>query len=142
MVTANTPEPRKPPPRPAVFCIDDDPLVLHFYEDFLAAHGYEVVTATDGLVGIQLARELRPDVILLDVMLRGLSGYDICRKARADPALQAVPIILLTVGDAPSVATTGREAGATRTLQKTADAKMIVSAIGEVLRPAGGPAAG
>jgi len=133
MVTANTPEPRKPPPRPAVFCIDDDPLVLHFYEDFLAAHGYEVVTATDGLVGIQLARELRPDVILLDVMLRGLSGYDICRQARADPVLQAVPIILLTVWDDRSVATTGRAAGATLTLRKPADAETILAAITQVL---------
>lgn len=139
MVTTPTPDATPAPVRPTVLCIDDDPLVLHFYEDFLAAHGYEVVTATDGLVGIQLARDLRPDVILLDVMLRGLSGYDICRKARADPALRGIPIILLTVWDNPSVAATGREAGAALTLQKTADAKIIVSGIGEVLRPQSGP---
>ncbi len=139
MVTVPTPDATPPPVRPTVFCIDDDPLVLHFYDAFLAAHGFEVVTATDGLVGIQLARDLRPDVILLDVMLRGLSGYDICRMARADPALRGIPIILLTVWDHPSVATTGREAGAALTLQKTADAKSIVDAIGEVLRPQSSP---
>ena len=142
MVTPNTAEPTTRPPRPTVFCIDDDPLVLHFYEDFLARYGYEVVTVTDGLVGLQVARELRPDVILLDVMLRGLSGYDICRKLRADPALRTIPIILLTVWDHASVVTTGREAGATLTLQKTADAKAIVGAIGEVLRLPRDPAAG
>ncbi len=133
MLTPDAPEPATPPVRPIVFCVDDDPLVLNFYEDFLAAHGYEVVTATDGLVGIQLASELRPDVILLDVMLRGLSGYDICRKARADPALRSIPIILVTVWNDPSVATTGRQAGATLTLQKPADAKRILNAIAEVL---------
>jgi DNA-binding response OmpR family regulator len=137
----STAEARTPPGRPTVFCIDDDPLVLHFYEDFLTAHGYEVVTATDGLVGIQLARDLHPDVILLDVMLRGLSGYDLCRKCRADPALRAIPIILLTVWDDPSVATTGREAGATLTLRKPADAETILTVIEQVLRERSAPPA-
>ena len=139
MVTTPTPDATQPPVRPTIFCIDDDPLVLNFYEDFLAAHGYEVVTATDGLVGIQLAADLRPDVILLDVMLRGLSGYDICRKARADPALRGIPIILLTVWDDPSVATTGRDAGATLTLQKPADPETILTAVAGVLGRQSGP---
>ena len=139
MVTPPTPEGMPSATRPTVLCIDDDPLVLNFYEDFLAAHGYEVVTATDGLVGIQLAADLRPDVILLDVMLRGLSGYDICRKARADPALQGIPIILLTVWDDPNVVTTGQQAGATRTLRKPADAATILTALGEVLGQESGP---
>ena len=134
MVTANTPEPRKPPPRPAVFCIDDDPLVLHFYEDFLAAHGYQPLTVTDGLPGIELARQTRPDVILLDIMLRGLSGYDICRKFRADPALHDIPIILLTVLDDPGVSTTGRAAGADLILRKPADPETIVRAVEWMLR--------
>ena len=132
---------RIPPPRALVLCIDDDPLVLHFYEDFLPEHGYQTLTATDGLLGIQIAQPSCPDVILLDVMLRGLSGFDICRMLRADPALRDIPIILVTVWDDPSVATTGREAGATLTLQKTADVQRIVSAIAEVLHLPPAPAA-
>ena len=118
---------------PAVLCIDDDPLVLHFYRNFLDRHGYRVLTATDGLLGIELAQRERPNVILLDVMLRGLSGYDICRKFRADPALHAIPIILITVWNHAGVATTGQEAGATRTLQKPADPETILTALAEVL---------
>ena len=140
-MTPSTSQTRIPPPRALVLCIDDDPLVLHFYQDFLAAHGYQTVTATDGLLGIQIAQQACPDVILLDVMLRGLSGYDICRIARADPTLRDIPIILVTVLGDPGVAATGREAGATLTLQKTADVGRIARAIADVLHLPCDPAA-
>jgi putative two-component system response regulator len=130
------------PPRPMVLCIDDDPLVLHFYRELLAPHGYRVCTATEGLLGLELARQDRPDIILLDVMLRGLSGYDICRKFRADPTLGDIPVILLTAWDHPSVATTGQAAGAVLTLGKPADAKVIVAAIAQVLGERSGPPRG
>ncbi len=110
-----------------VLCIDDDPLVLSFYRDFLDRRGYRTLTVTNGLAGLALAQRERPDVILLDVMLRGLSGFDICRKLRADPTLHSTPIILLTVWDHPSVATTGHAAGATRTLQKPTDPETILT---------------
>ena len=133
MVTAPTPEGTTPHDRPTVLCIDDDPLVLHFYRSFLDPRGYRTLTAADGLQGIAIATQDRPDVILLDVMLRGLSGYDICRKLRADPVLHAIPIILLTAWDNPSVAETGRAAGATRTLRKPADPETILTTLAEVL---------
>ena len=121
------------PPRATVLCIDDDALVLHFYRDFLDRHGYRTLAVLDGLQGLALAHQDRPDVILLDVMLRGLSGFDICRKLRADPALRDIPILLLTVWDHPSVATTGRTVGANLTLRKPADAETLLTAITPVL---------
>ena len=123
----------EPPQRLTVLCIDDDPLVLHFYREFLDRRGYRTLLVADGLAGLACAQRERPDVILLDVMLRGLSGFDICRKLREDPALQDTPIILLTVWDDPSVAVTGRAAGATLTLRKPAEAEAISTAIAEVL---------
>ena len=139
-MTPHTSKGRIPPPRALVRCIDDDPLVLRFYEDFLPEHGYQTLTATDGLLGIQIAADACPDVILLDVMLRGLSGFDICRMFRADPALREIPIILVTVLGDPGVAATGREAGATLTLQKTADVQRIARAIADVLHLPPAPA--
>ena len=133
MVTAPMAEDTTPHGRPTVLCIDDDPLVLHFYRNFLDPRGYRTLTAADGLQGLGIATQERPDVILLDVMLRGLSGYDICRKLRADPVLHAIPIILLTAWDNPSVAETGRAAGATRTLRKPADPETILTTLAEVL---------
>ena len=129
----------EPPQPPTVLCIDDDPLVLHFYREFLDRCGYRTLLVADGLAGLALAERERPDVILLDVMLRGLSGFDICRKLREDPALQDTPIILLTAWDHPSVAVTGRAAGATLTLCKPAEAETIVTTIAEVLDRKIGP---
>ena len=121
------------PARATVLCIDDDPLVLHFYRSFLEPRGYRTLTADDGAVGIAIAKRDRPDVILLDVMLRGLSGFDICRKLRAEDSLWHTPIILVTVLDNPRVAVTGREAGATVTLCKPADPETIIATIEQVL---------
>jgi len=118
---------------PTVLCIDDDPLVLHFYRAFLAQHGFRVLTATDGLQGLALATQDRPDVVLLDIMLRGLSGYDICRKFRTHPTLGSLPVILITVWDQANVATVGHDAGATLTLRKPADAETLLTAIAQVL---------
>ena len=137
MVIPTTPEATTPPPRPTVLCIDDDPLVLQFYRRLLEPGGYRVLTATDGLVGIEVARQDRTDLVLLDVMLRGLSGYDICRKLRADPTLRGIPIILLTVWDDPNVGTTGRAAGADLTLAKPADAQTLLAAMERVRRERG-----
>jgi DNA-binding response OmpR family regulator len=113
--------------------------VLHFYRSFLDPRGYRTLTATDGAVGIEIAQRDRPDVILLDVMLRGLSGFDICRKLRDEPALRHTPIILVTVLDNPRVAITGREAGATVTLRKPADPEIIITTLAQVLGQHGGP---
>ena len=96
MLTLHAPEAIHPPKRPTVLCIDDDAIVLRFFQAFLESSGYRALATTDGLQGLALAHQDLPDMILLDVMMRGLSGFDICRKFRADPALRAIPIILLT----------------------------------------------
>jgi DNA-binding response OmpR family regulator len=131
----------KPPSRRAtVLCIDDDPFVLSFYVNFLESRGYRTLTAEDGLLGIEIAKRDIPDVILLDVLMRGLSGFDICRKLREVDELRSIPIILLTVLDEPGISITGREAGATIILRKAAGAEMIVTAIEQVLGLSTGPA--
>jgi putative two-component system response regulator len=133
MLTPHAPEAMNPPKRPTVLCIDDDAIVLRFFQAFLESSGYQARATTDGLQGLALARQDRPDMILLDVMMRGLSGFDICRRFRADPALRTIPIILLTVLSDPEVANTGREAGADLTLTKLADPETILTAIAQVL---------
>ncbi len=78
-------------------------------------------------------------MILLDVMLHGVSGFEICQKLRAAAPLRSTPIILLTVLDDPSIATNAREAGATVTLRKPADPEFVVSTIEQVLGRKGKP---
>ena len=142
MLTPHAPSARTPRDRATILCIDDEPRALEFYRDLLEPRGYRTLTVTDGLQGLAVAQQDPPDVILLDVMLPGLSGFDICRKFRADDALRNIPIILITARDDPNVAITGWEAGADRTLRKSADAESILAAIQEVRGETSGPPPG
>lgn len=130
----------EPSRRRTVLCVDDDPFVLNFCAEFLERRGFRTLVTEDGLTGVEIAKRERPDVILLDVMLRGLSGFDICRKLREESALRETPIILLTVLDSPNLSATGREAGATVIVRKPSDPETIVHAIEQVLGGSTDPA--
>ncbi len=125
--------------RPAILCIDDDQLVLNFLRGFLEPRGYRTLTADNGASGLALAQRHQPDVILLDVVMFDMSGFEICRKLRAIPALGTTPIVLLTVLDDSQTATAAKDAGATATLRKPADPEAIVTTIERILRWRGKP---
>lgn len=77
--------------------IDDDPdLLLLVRRTLEFTAGWDVVTAGSGAGGIELAHTAAPDVILVDVMMPGMDGYEACRRLKADPATAHVPIVLLT----------------------------------------------
>lgn len=77
--------------------IDDDPdLLLLVRRTLEFTAGWDVVTAGSGAGGIEIARTAAPDVILVDVMMPGMDGYEACRRLKADPATAHVPIVLLT----------------------------------------------
>jgi CheY-like chemotaxis protein len=80
----------------ALIIDDDRDLVLLVRRTLEFTAGWEVVTADSGASGIELARTAAPDVILLDVMMPELDGYEVCRRLKADAATAAVPIVLLT----------------------------------------------
>ena len=77
-----------------VLVVEDDPAILRGLADNLRFDAHDVLTATDGEAGYRLAREKRPDVIVLDLMLPRMSGYEVCRKLRAEGV--ETPIIMLT----------------------------------------------
>lgn len=76
--------------------VDDDDLVALAVQRALKKFGYHVLVANSGRDGIQTARRYRPDLILLDVIMPGLTGYQVCREIRSDPLLQETPILFLT----------------------------------------------
>jgi CheY-like chemotaxis protein len=119
--------------RPTILYIDDDGLALSTCNDALTAHGYRVLLAPDGPAGIEIARMERPDLILLDVLMPGMDGIEVCRRLRAEPTLAGVPIILLTALKHPGVAPEGRQAGATLTIRKTYGPESIVSSVDKAL---------
>ena len=81
---------------PLILAVDDTPENLEILSVRLEANGYEVQTAADGEEGLARARELEPDLILMDIQLPVLDGYETTRRIKADPALRHIPVIAVT----------------------------------------------
>lgn len=81
-----------------ILVIDDDPDIWAYLEAILEPDGYKVLTAENGEVGLRMAREHNPDVILLDVMMPVMDGYEFLDKQSKDPAIAEIPIIVLSGG--------------------------------------------
>lgn len=126
--------------RPAtILWIDDDQLLLSFCCGALNQRGYRTLVAADGPSGIETAKTERPDLIILDVVMPGMDGIEVCRRLRADPAMKNTPIILLTAFHGPKVSLKGRQAGATSTIRKPFGPEHIINAIGKILGPKAPP---
>ena len=82
-----------------VLIVDDDPTAREALVAILEGEGYELQQAKDGIWALQMLKRLQPDLILLDVMMPGMTGFEVCRRIRATPSLAEVPIILLTALD-------------------------------------------
>lgn len=95
-----------------ILIVDDEPTGQDVLEGLLAGQGYQMAFAPDGPSALVKAALLTPDVILLDVMMPGMDGFDVCRQLRADPILAEVPIILITALDDDDSRLAGIEAGA------------------------------
>lgn len=107
--------------RASVLVVDDDPVGRNAVTALLSSDGYEVATAPDGPTALRLATELRPDVLLVDVMMPGMDGFDLTRRIRDLPDLAEVPILLLTALDDHKSRIAGLEAGADDFLSKPLD---------------------
>lgn len=79
-----------------ILAIDDDNTTLQLLDFFLTKHGYEVTVVSNGINGIEKAREIIPDLILLDVMMPNMDGIDVCKKLRADEKTAKIPILFLS----------------------------------------------
>ena len=101
-----------------VLVIDDEETVRDLMRRFLAREGFEVVTARDGAEGLALARELRPMLITLDVLMPGLDGWSVLESLKADPELAEIPVVMLTILDDRNK---GYALGATDFLTKPVD---------------------
>jgi CheY-like chemotaxis protein len=126
-------------PRQKILCIDDDRLVLGLCKSALEAHGYRVLFTTDAATGLAIAKEERPNVILLDVIMPTMTGFEVCQQLRADPNLRDTLIILLTALEDAGVRSMGEKAGATLTLQKPFSPETIVETIERMLGWKPGP---
>jgi DNA-binding response OmpR family regulator len=115
--------------RTKLLFIDDDQLLLTFFADFAAAHDFQPLIAPDGVSGMALAKRQRPDLILLDVMMPTMDGYEVCRQMRGDPDLKDIPIIIITAMKDPKLSVKGFKAGATLAMEKTTDSRRFLDTI-------------
>ncbi|PWB69536.1 MAG: two-component system response regulator [Holophagae bacterium] len=104
-----------------VLVIDDQPQSLEAMRQALHPLGFEVWQALDGETGFQLARERQPDVILLDVLMPGIDGYEVCRRLKADEETRLLPVVFFTGLDSRQARLRGLEVGATDFLSKPFD---------------------
>ena len=106
--------------------IEDDPDQRRLLKRMLGASGWRVEAAPDGEAGLQLAVEHRPDVIVLDVMMPRLNGYQTCRRLKAEPATATIPIVIVTTKDQPADEFWAREVGADAFLAKPVDMRQLL----------------
>jgi DNA-binding response OmpR family regulator len=127
----NPPEKSKPEARalPIVLAVDDDPAVLRIIESQLARHDFAVKTAANGEEALAILRELKPAVLILDVMMEGMSGYDLCHVVKRDRRLQDVPVIFLTSRGTPQDYKTGHDLGAVIYMMKPLKAEKLVNIV-------------
>ena len=82
-----------------ILVVDDTPSNVKLLADILQSRGYAVVTASNGAEALARTERDAPDLVLLDVMMPGMSGYDVCRKLRDNPATAMLPVIMVTALD-------------------------------------------
>ena len=119
---------------PRILVADDNAMNVDIIRTRLAAHGYEILVAADGEEAVDVARRERPDLILLDIMMPKLDGFEVCRRLRADPGLPFMPIVLVTAkGDTKDVVA-GLEAGGDEYLTKPVDQAALLARVKSMLR--------
>ena len=124
--------PRAVPPTPdapLLLLVEDNEENIKTLADYLGAKGYRVVVARDGAEAIERAREESPDLILMDIQMRGMDGLEATRRIRADADLGSIPIIALTALTMPGDRERCLAAGADEYLSKPASLKKLVKAV-------------
>lgn len=116
-----------------VLVVEDDPDQLEVIRSTLKAAGFAIGTAANGIDALLKTRSVAPDLIVLDLMLPGLNGLDICESLRQDPSTASVPIIMLTGLHGQFGRFAGLEAGASEFLFKPFNPQELVSKVEELI---------
>lgn len=116
-----------------ILVVDDEPHILKLVAFSLKSGGYEVLEATDGLSAISVVQAEQPDLVLMDVMMPTLDGYEACRRLKADPATADIPVIMLTAKTQSTEHKTGYDVGAADYINKPFTPKDLVAHVRELL---------
>ncbi len=117
-----------------ILVVDDEPGNVALIGRLMENLGYDVATAVDGETGIDEARRIQPDLIILDVNMAGMNGFDACRQLKRDAATRRIPIVMATGLDAPEDRARGIAAGADAFLVKPFDLGELMARVESLLR--------
>ena len=121
-----------------ILVVDDDKQIVRLIQSYLEQTGYQVLTAYDGQTALHAVRRERPDLLILDLMLPDLDGWEITRIARGDANLAGLPIIMLTARIEDTDKIVGLELGADDYITKPFNPREVVARVRALLRRAGG----
>jgi len=120
--------------RKKILVVDDERDLCELVAMNLQRNGYETITAHDGPTGLDLARKQKPDLVVLDVMMPGLSGRDVTNALRADPETVSMPIVMLTAKTDETDIIVGLSLGADEYVTKPFSMKVLMARVAAVLR--------
>lgn len=107
--------------------VDDAPVNLKLMRAILTAAGYRVLEATNGTMALEMLRGERPQAMLLDVSMPGMTGYEVCEAVRRDPEFKALPVLMVTGLSLPEERARGLQAGATEFITKPFDRRELLT---------------
>ena len=119
---------------PLVMIVDDSPTEVHVMKTALEKHGFDTVSAASGSECISLAREMRPDLILMDVVMPDVNGYQATRTLSRDPSTQSIPVVMVTTKSQETDRIWGMRQGAVDYVVKPVSASARVAKAQEILR--------
>jgi DNA-binding response OmpR family regulator len=114
---------------PIILAVDDDRMILRLIEEKLTGRGYVVKTAQSGEEALKILGEITPAVLILDVMMPGISGYEVCQFVKQEERLKNIPVIFLTSRDTPKDYKTGHDLGAVMYVAKPIKPDQILRAV-------------
>ena len=117
-----------------IIVIDDVPQNVKLLEQLLSLSGYDVLTASSGAEGLAKIASGNPDLVLLDVVMPQMSGYEVCRSIRANPASALLPVVMVTALDPAEERVKGIEAGADDFLSKPINQPELLARVKSLLR--------
>jgi len=120
--------------RKKILIIDDTELMVRFITDILKAKDYDVVSAFDGPEGIRKVAEEKPDLVILDIIMPGMDGFEVCKALREDESNNLMPIIILTSQDNEEDKLTGLELGADDYITKPFNPRELLSRVNNTLK--------